>query len=407
MPVTAPALSADAIVVGGGLVGLSLAVALARGGLRTVAIDRENPARALAAEFDGRVSAIAHASQVALRTIGIWQHVREAEPIRDIRVSDGDSLLFLHYDHRELGDEPFGHMVENRELRHALQCAARDCAGLELLAPAAVVACERGAAKTTVTLADARTITAPLVIAADGRDSPLRRAAGIDTIGWRYGQSGIVCTVVHELPHRGVAQERFLPAGPFAILPMTGNRSSLVWTEREDLAPAILALDDAAFLAELSARFGDHLGALKVVGPRWSYPLSLQLASSYIAPRLALVGDAAHAIHPIAGQGLNMGLRDVAALAEVLVDARRLGLDLGDIGVLEAYERWRRFDNVLLAGVTDALNRLFSNDARPVRITRDLGLGAVNAMRPLKRMFMRHARGTLGKLPRLLDGRPL
>jgi 2-octaprenyl-6-methoxyphenol hydroxylase len=398
---------ADAIVVGGGLVGLTLAVALGRAGLDVMVVDREDPAKVLTAAFDGRVSAIAHASRHALEAVGIWRHVREAEPILDIRVSDGASLLFLHYDHRELGADPFGHIVENRVIRQAQQDALATCANVRLLAPAAVAGLAHEPGRVVLRLADGRSFAAPLVLAADGRTSPLREAAGIKCVAWHYPQTGIVCTVEHALPHQGVAQERFLPAGPFAILPMTGNRSSLVWTEREALAPAILRLDDAAFAAELAERFGDYLGSLRVVGPRWSYPLALHHAESYIAPRLALVGDAAHGIHPIAGQGLNMGLRDVAALAEVLVEAHRLGLDLGDLNVLEQYQRRRRFDNLLLAAVTDLLNRLFSNDSEPIRLARDLGLAAVNRLPPLKRLFMQHARGTAGKLPRLLQGQPL
>jgi len=398
---------ADVLIVGGGLVGLSLGLALASGGLEVILVDRESPAQQIDAAFDGRVSAIAHASRRALEAIGIWRHVAEAEPILDIRVSDGPSLLHLHYDHRELGHEPFGHMVENRILRRAQQAALAERPNLRLIAPMAAAGFETTLGRVTLTLADGRRLAATLLLAADGRTSPLREAAGIKCVSWRYPQIGIVCTVTHERPHQGVAQERFLPAGPFAILPMTGNRSSLVWTERADLAPAILRSDDAAFAAEMAKRFGDYLGRLEVVGPRWSYPLALHHAETYIAPRFALVGDAAHSIHPIAGQGLNMGVRDVAALAEVLVDAHRLGLDLGDVNVLQRYERWRRFDNVLLAGVTDLLNRLFANDIEPIRLARDLGLAAVNRLPPLKRVFMQHARGTLGKLPRLLEGRAL
>jgi 2-octaprenyl-6-methoxyphenol hydroxylase len=262
----------------------------------------------------------------------------------------------------------------------------------------------RGPAKVEIGLAGGGRILAPICVAADGRNSALRAAAGIKCVSWDYRQTGIVCTVAHERPHRGTAQERFLPAGPFAILPMTGNRSSLVWTERADLAPAILALAADEFLAELALRFGDHLGRLSVVGPRWSYPLSLHHAESYVDRRLVLVGDAAHGIHPIAGQGLNLGLRDVAALAEVLVDAGRLGLDLGQADVLERYQRWRRVDVLSLSAVTDLLNRLFSNDIAPVKLVRDLGLAAVNALPPLKRVFMRHAMGSTGTLPRLLQG---
>ncbi len=389
------------------MVGLALAAALGGAGLDCVVIDREDPATATAAGFDGRVSAIAYASWRLLAQTGVWDHLRAAEPILDIRVSDGDSLMFLHYDHRDLGDAPFGYMVENRDIRRALLARLAELGPVSLLAPAEVAEVIRGAARVDVRLADGRTVTAPLVVAADGRHSPVRAAAGIGTVGWRYRQVGIVCTVHHALPHLGVAQERFLPAGPFAILPMTGNRSSLVWTEREELAPAILAADRAAFTAEMADRFGDHLGPLEVVGGRWSYPLALYLAERYVDRRLALIGDAAHVIHPIAGQGLNLGLRDVAALAEVVVDAARLGLDLGAPAALERYPRWRRFDSLALAAATDGLNRLFSNDVAPLRLARDLGLAAVNRLAPLKRTLMRHARGTVGDLPRLLQGRAL
>lgn len=398
---------ADVVIVGGGLVGLSLAVAVAGAGLSTVVIDRDDPAAVLDQGFDGRVSAIAFASQQLLQATGVWDRVAEAQPILDIRVTDGASPLFLHYDHRQLGDAPFGHMVENRVLRVALHKAAEACPNLVRLAPAGVIGFERSAAGVTVNLADGRTVRAPLIVGAEGRNSPTRRAAGIGTVGWSYGQTGIVCTVHHDRPHHGVAHERFLPAGPFAILPMTGNRSSLVWTEPTDVAAAIMALDDAAFLDELRDRFGDFLGALNVTGPRWSYPLTLQNAERYTDHRLVLVGDAAHGMHPIAGQGLNLGLRDVAALAEVLVDRARLGLDLGARDGLERYERWRRFDSVALLAVTDGLNRLFSNDVMPVRVARDLGLAAVDRMPALKGFFMRHARGTVGKLPRLLAGSSL
>jgi 2-octaprenyl-6-methoxyphenol hydroxylase len=250
-------------------------------------------------------------------------------------------------------------------------------------------------------------LRARLVAAADGANSPLRRAAGIPAVKWRYRQIGIVTTVAHEQPHRGVAVEHFLPSGPFAILPMTGNRSSIVWTEQADLAPRLLALSDAAFAAELRARFGEFLGHVKPVGPRWAYPLALMQAERYVARRLALVGEAAHVIHPIAGQGLNIGIRDIAALAELVVDARRLGLDIGNAALLERYQRWRRADAVLLAAVTDGLNRLFSNTIPPVRLARDVGLAIVNRLPPLKRLLMRHAMGVLGNRPRLVRGEPI
>ena len=404
----APEESADVLIAGGGMVGLTLACALGGVGVRVVVVDRNDPAAARAEAFDGRASAIAFASQRQLAAIGAWRDMaEEAQPILKIRVSDGPSRLFLHYDHRELGGEPLGYMVENRVIRRALYAAAGRSKTLRLLAPRTVERLEPGPGRVTARLSDGSTLRAALVVAADGRNSALRRAAGIRAVEWRYPQAGIVCTVVHERDHGGAAQERFLPAGPFAILPLKGKRSSLVWTERAELAPAIMALEEARFEEEMRERFGDFLGAVRLLGPRWCYPLSFLHAESYVAKRLVLVGDAAHCMHPLAGQGLNMGLRDVAALAEILVEARRLGLDVGAERVLERYQRWRRFDNLVLLAVTDSLNRLFSNEIPPVRLARDLGLAAVNRVPPLKRLLMRHAGGTLGKLPRLLQGQPL
>ncbi len=394
-------------VVGGGLNGLTLGIACASAGLRVAVIDREDPATMLGARFDGRTSAIAFGSMRVLDGIGVWPLVAgRAEAIREIRVADNSAPLFLHYDHREIGDEPLGWIVENRDLRRALHARAEQLANLELLAPMKVESASYGASA-TLTLADGGTVRAELIAAADGKNSPLREAAGIRSVKWLYPQIGIVATVRHARPHRGVAVEHFLPAGPFAILPMTDNRSSIVWTERADLAPKLLALHDAAFHRELGARFGDFLGDIAVEGPRWSYPVSFLHAETYVAPRLVLVGEAAHVIHPIAGQGLNMGIRDTAALAECLVDGRRLGLDLGDATLLARYERWRRFDNVALAAVTDGLNRLFSNAMPPVKLARDLGLAAVGQVPPLKRFFMRHAMGIVGELPRLVRGEAL
>lgn len=416
---TAKGGSGDVLVVGGGLVGLSLALALGGAGLRVTVVDRERPAAAADDRFDGRASAIAWGSSRVLRAIGLWQALDgHAQPIRDIRVSDGDSRLFLHYDHREvrLGDAgeapPLGYIVENRFTRRALYAAVAAQPDITLLAPAELIRLEREPGHVTATLADGRRLRAALAIACDGAESPQRAAAGIGVVRWRYEQAGIVCSISHQEPHHGVAHERFLGAGPFAVLPLPDgedgtHRSSIVWTERADLAPAMLKLSDEEFAAEIERRFGPHLGRIAVAGPRWSYPLGLLHAERYVAHRLALAGDAAHRIHPIAGQGLNLGLRDVAALAECIVDAARLGLDIGSAGALERYERWRRVDNLMLVGVTDGLNRLFSNDLAPVRLARDIGLGMVNALPPLKRLFMRHAMGLVGDLPRLVRGEAL
>ena len=399
----------ELLIAGGGLNGLLLGIACAEAGLEVAVVDRQDPATMLGETFDGRASAIAYGSKLVLDGVGVWPQIAdEAEPIREIRVADDDSPLFLHYDHRDLGsDIPLGYIVENRVLRRALFERARTLPSLTLLAPQTVEGVARDDAAAVATLGDGTWMSTRLVAAADGKDSPLRRAANIYAVEWRYKQVGIVTTVAHERPHGGIAIEHFLPAGPFAILPMTGNRSSIVWTEDAALAPHLMALPEVEFAAELAARFGDFLGAIEPVGPRWAYPLSLMQAERYTARRLALVGEAAHVIHPIAGQGLNVGIRDVAALAEAIVDARRLGLDIGDDSVLERYQRWRRLDAVVLAAVTDGLNRLFSNTIAPVKLARDLGLAAVNRLPPLKRLLMQHAMGTLGERPRLARGERL
>lgn len=422
---TAPA-RYDVVIAGGGLAGASLAAALGSAGLGVAVIDRESPAEQVSEGFDGRSSAIARGSQQVLQAIGVWPLLREeAQPILDIRVSDGrpaaaggepqTSPFFLHYAASDLGEGPMGHIVENRVLRRALAERLAALPTVAAIAPAAVLAVEAGPLSAEVLLDDGRRLAAGLVVAAEGKHSRLRQAAGIQLLRWSYPQSGVVTTLAHEKPHAGVAHEHFLPAGPFAVLPMTDgeaegervHRSSLVWTERRAKVPAVLALDEAAFGEAMERRFGLSLGRLRPIGPRFAYPLDLQLAERFHAPRLALLGDAAHVIHPIAGQGFNLGLRDVAALAEAVVDAARLGLDHGGPAVLEHYQRWRRFDTLALAGVTDLLNRLFSNDLGPLRLARDLGLAAVNRTPPLKRLFMRHAMGLVGELPRLVRGQPL
>jgi 2-octaprenyl-6-methoxyphenol hydroxylase len=398
----------EVVIAGGGLVGLLLGHALAGAGIETMVIDPEPPAQQLGAAFDGRVSSIALGSKRVLEGIGLWAGLApEAEPILEIRVSDGAAPLFLHYDHRAVGPEPLGFIVPNQRIRRALDELVGRSKHLHRLAPASVVALEHEPASVLARLEDGRIIRARLAVGADGRRSRIREGAGIGTQEWRYEQTGIVCTVGHERPHRGIAHERFLPAGPFAILPLQGRRSSIVWTERAALAPGLLALSDDAFLAELGQRFGDFLGTLALEGGRWSYPLALTHAEHYVGRRLALIGDAAHAIHPIAGQGYNLGIRDVAALAELVVDAHRLGLDFGAADVLARYQRWRRFDTLSLIAVTDGLNRLFSTASPSVQLIRDLGLATINQVPPLKRFFMRHAMGTVGDLPRLARGLPL
>jgi len=408
------AIITDVVIVGAGLVGGTLACALARYGVKTAVIDRIDPAAMVAPAFDGRASAVALSSQRFLRTIGLWDGMtgRHA-PIREIRVSDGASPFFLHYDHAEIGDEPLGFMAENRHLREAIgaQMRALDNPPL-ILAPASVAAMRQSTDAVTLTLTDGRSVQASLAISAEGRNAQLRDLAGIGVTGWTYPQVAIVATIGHARAHDGIAHEHFLPAGPFAILPLPDDangvhRSSLVWTERENLAAGFLALPDAAFLAEIAERVGGFLGDLSLIGPRFSHPLGLQFASRYSEHRLVLAGDAAHGIHPIAGQGLNLGYRDAAALTEIIVDAKQLGLDLAHPEGMARYQRWRRTDNLMMAGVTDVLNRLFSNDIAPVRMARDAGLGVVNRLPSVKKFLMRHAMGTVGDLPRLMRGEGL
>ncbi|MBS0281388.1 MAG: UbiH/UbiF/VisC/COQ6 family ubiquinone biosynthesis hydroxylase [Proteobacteria bacterium] len=400
----------DVIISGGGMVGLTLALALGQGGLEIVVVDTMPKAEILVPAFDGRVSALAYAVVRMLRALSVWPHLEaEAQPIREILVSDGAvgrtaSPFSLHFDAQEVGADSLGHIAENRHIRAALYAAMADQKNITLIAPASVASLTVETGHVTAKLSDGRQFQATLAVAADGRESRLRDQMGIGVVGWSYPQTGIVATVHHARPHQGVAYEHFLPSGPFAILPMTGDRSSLVWTETRDKAPAMLALDDAAFNAEVAARFGAHLGDTEVVGGRWSYPLKFHLARDFVRPRFVLAGDCAHGVHPIAGQGLNLGLKDVAALAETLLDAARLGRDIGTADVLKRYERWRRFDSFTLAASTDVLNRLFSNDIAPLRQLRDLGLGIADAIGPARRFFMRHAGGDVGKLPRLMKG---
>ena len=397
----------DVAIVGGGMVGLSLALALDKVGVAVSVIEKSSLAEMAGVSFDGRGSAIAAGSRRILEGAGLWAALAdEAEPILEIRVTDQSSPLFLHYDYLDVGEGPLGWIIENAHLRQALSSAAT-AARLRVFERTSLVATSLTPGKTSLILSDGKTVEARLVVAADGRRSSLREMVGIETVHWLYPQTGLVCSVEHEVPHQGIAHEHFLKAGPFAILPMTQNRSSIVWTEKTDVASAILEMDDTTFETQLHERFGDFLGDIRVCTQCWSYPLSAVHAKSYVAPRVALVGDAAHGIHPIAGQGLNLGLRDVAALAEIIVDQLRLGLDPGDAAALIRYEAWRKPDNMMMIAATDSLNRLFSNDLVPLRMARDTGLAIVNELAPLKRLLMRHAMGLVGDLPRLARGEQL
>lgn len=404
----------DVIIVGGGLAGGLAALALADAGFTVAVVDIEPPRRMREAAFDGRTTALAYACARVFRRLGLWPAIEAgAEPILDILVSDGRargrftegarSPFHMHFDSRELGNgEPLGWIVENRTLRHAIFEAIERASSIRLIAPERVIDVDYQSAAAHVSFAGGETLSAPLVVGADGKKSALRREAGIRVSSWRYDQAGIVVTVAHERPHKGVAHEFFLPSGPFAILPLTKNRSSLVWTERADKAAGYLELDDARFARAIGDRFGDFLGDVELASPRWSYPLSFHLAHKFTAPRLALIGDAAHAVHPIAGQGFNLGIKDIAALADVVETAAGVGLDIGSAGVLANYQRWRRFESTSLALGMDAINRLFSNDIAPLRLARDVGIGAVGRVAPLRRFFMRQAGGDIGKLPPLM-----
>jgi 2-octaprenyl-6-methoxyphenol hydroxylase len=401
----------DVLIAGGGFAGLALAIALRNGLGESFTVTVVDPALALPQSKDMRASAIAAAARRLFEAVGAWQAVAaQAQPILDMVVTDSkldDAVrpTFLTFGGDVEEGEPFAHMIENRHLIDALVACAR-AAGVELRADA-VTTFATGPNAVDVELKTGDNIATRLLVGADGARSAVREHAGIALHGWDYDQSAIVTTVAHERDHNGRAEEHFLPAGPFAILPLPGKRSSIVWTESKTEAARIVALPDAQFHAELEQRFGLKLGDIELAGPRRAFPLGLFTARSFIAERVALVGDAAHIIHPIAGQGLNMGLRDAAALAEVIADAARLGLDPGAAETLERYQRWRRFDTMTMGVATDGLNRLFSNRSDALRLVRDVGLGLVERMPMLKRVFIREAAGFTGDVPRLLRGEAL
>ena len=403
----------DVIIAGGGLNGPALALALAAGGFTVTVVDA-NPPRGRAQDaFDGRAYAIALASQRLLAAIGVWPAVADqAQRMKGVKATDGHagegaSPMFLHFDSAELGDGPVGYMLEDRFLYRALLAAMEAEPKITLLSDISVVGQEITPSGITATLTDGRRRHGKVLIGADGRKSGVAVRAGITREGWSYGQTALVAAIDHELPHNGIAHQFFMTSGPLAILPLKGNRSSIVWSEKDATAAEISALSDDDFLAVLRPRFGDFLGEISLAGPRFSYPLNLTLARAYAAPRVALVGDAAHGVHPIAGQGLNLGLRDVGALTEVLIEAHRRGEDIGAIDVLERYQSWRRFDSTSLALGMDTVNKLFSNNNPILRAGRDLGMGIVQAVPSLRRGFMRQAAGLSGPLPKLLQGKQI
>lgn len=403
----------DVLIVGGGLNGPVLALALAQAGISVTIIDAQPQATLADPEFDGRAYALALASQRMLAALNLWEPLApQAQPMLEIKVSEGHAgqgpaPFWMHFDHAEIEEGPMGFMVEDRHLRPALLKALNDAERVTVLNEETVVAQDVSAQGASVTLSSGAVLNAALLVGCDGRQSGTATRAGIKRIGWDYGQTALVCAIEHELAHDGVAHQFFMPPGPLAILPLSGNRSSIVWSEKNRMAEAINALPEAEYLDVLRPRFGSFLGEIQLAGARFTYPLNLTLAEHMTADRIALVGDAAHGVHPIAGQGLNAGLRDVAALAEIVIEARRRGEDLGAATVLGRYQEWRRFDTQSMALATDVFNRLFSNDNPVLRLGRNLGLGLVSRVPGLRRQFIREAAGLTGDVPKLLQGQRL
>ena len=401
----------DILIVGGGLNGPALALALADGGFTVTVIDAQPKGARANAGFDGRGYALALASQRLLSAIGVWDQVADkSQPILEIKITDGrageaPAPWMLHFDHAEIEEGPMGHMLEDRHLYRAFLTAMKDHPGITHLPGETVTDQQVDGGTVTLTLNSGKHLTGSVVIGCDGRRSGTAERAGIKRKGWGYGQTALVCAIEHEQPHNGVAHQLFMPQGPLAILPLPGNRVSIVWSETDAAAAQIQSLDDDGYLDTLRPRFGNFLGDISLAGERFSYPLGLTIAERFTDERLALVGDAAHGVHPIAGQGLNLGLRDVGALAEVLIEARRRGEDIGAADVMARYQQWRRWDTATLVAATDGVNRLFSNDNGLLRFARDVGLGAVNALPGLRRKLIREAAGLTGDLPKLMQGR--
>lgn len=402
---------ADIIIVGGGLNGCTTALAMAQIGQDVILIDAMDKKVLAAPEFDGRGYALALTSKNMLNVLGLWTDVAaDSCPMLDIKVSDGRAgegaaPWFVHFDHTEIEEGPMGYMLEDRFLRQALLRAIGKTPAIQHMDQTKVIDQQIEAGSASVVLESGKTLRAKLLIGCDGRKSQVAARAGIKRTGWGYDQTSLVCAVAHEKPHHNTAQQFFMPAGPLAILPLNGNVSSIVWTESTERAAEISAMNDADYMACLRPCFGGFLGEISLHGPRFSYPLNLTLADRYVDDRLALVGDAAHGVHPLAGQGLNLGLRDIAALAQVLAEATRRGEDIGALNVLKRFQQWRRFDTAGSVAATDGINKLFSNDNPILRTVRDVGLGLVNATPNLRRGLIRQAAGLTGELPKMLQGK--
>lgn len=402
-------ISRDIAIIGGGLSGALMALSCIRYGFSVCVIDAGTTTLQKAPNFDGRSYAMAYSSVQMLKALGVWQDIKEsAQPILDIKISDGvigehPSSFMLHFDHHDLEDGPMGHTIEDRILRPSLQKRLEDSDLVSYLDQTRVYSHETNSSRVTLRLeGKADAVTAKLAISADGRKSNFAKKAGISYAGWKYSQTSLVCALEHEKPHKAIAYQHFMPPGPLAILPLTGNRCSIVWTETSENSSAIAKLEDHAYLEVLRSRFGDFLGEIKLIGKRFSYPLEMSIAKSLVADRVALVGDAAHGMHPIAGQGLNAGLRDIAALSQTIKEARERGEEFATVSVLSRYQEWRRFDATALSLTLDGINNLFSNNIQFLKSARRVGIGVVNKLPSLKRSLMREAAGLSGKLPDLM-----
>ena len=400
----------EILIVGGGLIGSAMAIALSSIGFDITVVDRQSNQLKKSDIFDGRAYALSHASVRMLKALGLWDSIQKnTQPILDIKVSDGRvgegaSDWFLHFDHQELEEGPMGHLIEDRYIREAFKASTSTSKQIKYIYGAEVVSKTVDETGVNLNLLDGHVLRSRLLIGCDGRNSKIAKWSDISHFGWDYNQTALVCALSHEKPHLGVAHQFFTPSGPLAILPLPDNKSSIVWTETKDQANLINTLDDKAYLAAISPVIGDLLGRISLVGDRFSYPLGLSIADKFVINRTVLVGDSAHGIHPLAGQGLNLGLKDIAALTEVLALAKRRGENFASKDVLERYQKWRRFDTSAMALATDSINKLFSNDNSILRSIRDIGLGGVNSTPQLRRSFMRHAAGLSGDLPKLLQG---